>query len=331
MILARLANWLGAEGQLRLGKQSRMGTVASSVVNPVVEALRQLGYQPRPQESADEAFDQAAQALGDPAIALKLPPLIPIGALGDVDYALCTSPTLRLGLARLTRFYSTLTARVTATLEEGPVAALVLHRKPVPYSRHWAEFALAMIGHRIRQVLGEPIAFDGSSVGHAAPVDRRPYERFFGAPLAFSHPLERLCFPGRYLEARLRTASVPVAELLERHLEAKVSSSEEDTLLAKVASSISDQLARGAVSVRQTAKSLAVSSRTLQRELQRRNTTWHGVLDGVRKVRAQALLARGDSITEVSVQLGFADASAFFRAFRRWTGTSPGTSRSNRP
>ncbi len=301
--------------------------VAHTVVSPVVEALRQLGYRATNVDSADEAFEHAAHELGEPAIALKLPPLIPIGALGDVDYALCTSPTLRLGLARLSRFYSTLTSRVTASLVEGPTAALVLHRKPVPYSRHWAEFALAMIAHRIRQVLGEPVVFAGSTVGHPPPPDRRPYERFFGAPLGFGEGHERLAFPGRYLDSRLRTASAPIAELLERALEARAKTSAGDTFLLKVDASIGEQLARGTASLEATAKALALSSRTLQRELQRRHLTWHTMLDEVRKVRAQELLAQGDSIAEVSAQLGFADASAFFRAFRRWTGTSPGAAR----
>lgn len=305
--------------------------VSHTVVSPVVDALRQLGFQPAPHESEDEVFERAARDLAEPAISLKLPPLIPIGALGDVDYVLCTSPTLRLGLARLCRFYSTLTSRVTATLEEGPMASLVLHRKPVPYSRHWAEFALAMIGHRVRQVLGEHLVFEGSTVGHAAPPDRRPYERFFGTSVAFGQATERLSFPGRYLDARLRTASVPVAELLERALEARAKTSAGDTFLLRVDASIGEQLARGAASLPLTAKSLAVSSRTLQRELQRRNTTWHSMLDDVRKVRAQELLSHGDSIAEVSAQLGFADASAFFRAFRRWTGTSPGATRPAKP
>ena len=46
-------------------------------------------------------------------------------------------------------------------------------------------------------------------------------------------------------------------------------------------------------------------------------------IDEVRKERAEQHLSEGYSVREVARLLGFADASAFHRAFKRWSGATP--------
>lgn len=55
-------------------------------------------------------------------------------------------------------------------------------------------------------------------------------------------------------------------------------------------------------------------------------TTFRDVCDATRRGLAMGYLAdRRVSISEVAFLLGFSDQASFTRAFRRWTGTSPGT------
>jgi AraC-like DNA-binding protein len=73
------------------------------------------------------------------------------------------------------------------------------------------------------------------------------------------------------------------------------------------------------------ARKLDLSGRSLQRHLSFRNTTFEAVVDRVLTRHATTLLERGEmQITQVAVQLGYADPSHFVRAFRRWTGQTPG-------
>lgn len=73
-----------------------------------------------------------------------------------------------------------------------------------------------------------------------------------------------------------------------------------------------------------TAGALHMSARTLQRRLQDHSMTFHDVLGTVRARRAKEMLRQpGCSIAEVAVQMGYADATGFSHAFRRWTGLSP--------
>jgi AraC-like DNA-binding protein len=73
------------------------------------------------------------------------------------------------------------------------------------------------------------------------------------------------------------------------------------------------------------ARKMDLSGRSLQRHLSANQTTFEAVMDRVLTRHALMLLERGDMpITELALQLGYADPSHFVRAFRRWTGQTPG-------
>jgi AraC-like DNA-binding protein len=73
------------------------------------------------------------------------------------------------------------------------------------------------------------------------------------------------------------------------------------------------------------ARKMDLSGRSLQRHLSARDTTFETVMDRVLARHSMTLLERGDMpITELALQLGYADPSHFVRAFRRWTGQTPG-------
>lgn len=76
------------------------------------------------------------------------------------------------------------------------------------------------------------------------------------------------------------------------------------------------------------AKVLGMSNSTLQRRLQLEGVSYQGVKDDLRRDIAINLLSRGDlSIIDVAFHTGFQEASAFHRAFKKWTGASPGAYR----
>lgn len=88
---------------------------------------------------------------------------------------------------------------------------------------------------------------------------------------------------------------------------------------------ITQRLASGAP-MPDVAAALGLSERTLRRRLAGDGTTYQRLLDEVRQSLAEELLATGRlSVGEVAVRLGYAEASSFILAHRRWTGRTPGT------
>jgi AraC-like DNA-binding protein len=73
------------------------------------------------------------------------------------------------------------------------------------------------------------------------------------------------------------------------------------------------------------ARKMDLSGRSLQRHLSNHNTTFEAVIDRVLTRHATTFLEQGEmQITQVALHLGYADPSHFVRAFRRWTGQTPG-------
>ena len=71
-----------------------------------------------------------------------------------------------------------------------------------------------------------------------------------------------------------------------------------------------------------------MSPRTLHRRLEEEGTSFRRVLTDVRReLAARHLQERRLAIGEIAFLLGFSEASAFHRAFKRWTGHAPLTDR----
>ncbi len=110
-----------------------------------------------------------------------------------------------------------------------------------------------------------------------------------------------------------------VADFLERQvLEAVPKSRPVD---AQVVQAIREQLEH-APTAASVARGLGLSRRTLYRRLGDADTTFHALLDGVRREHALEHV-HSASVVELTVELGFSEPRSFHRAFVRWTGMGP--------
>lgn len=145
-------------------------------------------------------------------------------------------------------------------------------------------------------------------------------------PVRFGAPFNGVIFPSALLDLPLRDADPRMASYLVRHAEALLQEVQavDAPLEERVRHAISTALASGDVEAPAIAKTLGVSVRTLQRELQGRGTSFSNEVDLARKGRALTLLRRPElTVAEVAFMLGYSDARVFHRSFRRWTGTTP--------
>jgi AraC-like DNA-binding protein len=99
----------------------------------------------------------------------------------------------------------------------------------------------------------------------------------------------------------------------------------EATLVEKVHRTLRTLLLHGRSSGADVAQSLAMHRRTLDRRLSAAGTTFQQVLDRVRFAVAKELLEESTvALVDITAALCYADDVSFIRAFRRWTGTTPG-------
>ena len=79
-------------------------------------------------------------------------------------------------------------------------------------------------------------------------------------------------------------------------------------------------------------KPLRMSRRNLQRRLAAEGTTLSEMLQDYRRGRAEAMLReRRTSIEAIAADLGYADGTVYWRAYRNWTGHSPSRAKADLP
>ena len=161
------------------------------------------------------------------------------------------------------------------------------------------------------------------------PHTLTPYKRFYKAPLAFNQEQNGILFPAQWLDRPLNTADVHLFKHLEKEAE-KYHTKYPDNILGNLRRLILASLSLRDFSVERIASELGMHKRTLYRKLQEEGTSFQHELEAIRYEIAQNLLLhRTTTLNEIAAKLGYSEISAFSRAFKRWSGTTPTQWRAN--
>jgi AraC-like DNA-binding protein len=159
---------------------------------------------------------------------------------------------------------------------------------------------------------------------------REPYEKLFGCPVQFGAERNRFWVSSESLEIPILQPDPSLFSLLSgfaaRELDKlrKLAPPPEKSFKAQVMELMSAALVHREVQKELIARRLGMSEKTLQRRLKDEGTSYHDLLDELRQEMAKSLLQRRTEITieGISYLLGYSEPSAFYKAYRRWTGKS---------
>ena len=151
------------------------------------------------------------------------------------------------------------------------------------------------------------------------------YDELFQCPVTYGQDQEVWIFAATDLEQPL-TGSIPeVADATDRIAENYIASLDESTVATAVRQLLVQLLPSGKMDQDTIAKRLYRSRSTLQRQLSAEDTNYRHILESTRRDLAQHYLEDGEyTQAQIAFMIGFADQSNFARAFKRWTGVSPG-------
>ncbi|HVW26876.1 MAG TPA: AraC family transcriptional regulator ligand-binding domain-containing protein [Polyangiaceae bacterium] len=278
-------------------------------------------------------IDQVAQT-EDEDLGIKAARVAGLGRGGALDYAMHSAATVRSAIevgARYTRLFSD-SLRVLLDFR-GP-RAIVRLGTTIPAPRAVPDFATAYwyLNHT-RTPLGTAAKLE-CFFEHEKPVNTDEYDRTYGDPaeLHFDAGFYGFAFDREYLDAPLSTSDPSVHAVLCEHLALAAARLDDNpTLSSRVREMAMQDLEGGALSATRIARRLRMSTRTLSSRLEREGTTFTMIVDGLRRELAIAYVGHPEiSHTEIAYRLGFAHVEAFYRAFKRWTQTSPGSYRRER-
>lgn len=162
-------------------------------------------------------------------------------------------------------------------------------------------------------------------VTHAAPAWRGEYERIFQVPVTFGCDRNALVTDEAWLNWKPPAPSRYVFGIFSARAQALLEELERaETVRARVESLVMPVLHKGPVRMATIAARMALSRRTLFRRLKAEGATFETVIDELRHRLARDYLnGKKLSVNETAYLVGYSDPTAFSRAFKRWTGTSP--------
>jgi AraC-like DNA-binding protein len=111
--------------------------------------------------------------------------------------------------------------------------------------------------------------------------------------------------------------------MFKRQLESLAATAPDD-FVQRVESVIRVAIPKGEISLTSAAKSLALSTRSLQRKLQEQGTSFHEMVDTSRRQVAEHYISNSNlQLSQITELLGFTRLSNLTHAFKRWHGMSP--------
>jgi AraC-like DNA-binding protein len=286
-----------------------------------------------PLKVEEALWREASRATGIDAIGLAAAELVQPGMFDVLDYAVRSSTDVEDALARLIRLnrleHDAATFVVTRRGDGTVRLAHTFHGSGAP-GRHLTEFTLAGLLVAARQCTEQPVVAREVHLRSARPADLAPYARVFGETVRFEQEEGALIVEEAVLALPFKRADSALCAILERHAEALLGALPplESSLSDRVRTLITAQLRGGDPSVGAIADGLHMSDRTLQRKLAAEGASFDEIVDGLRAELARRYLEDPRlAIGEVAFLLGYSEASAFHRAFKRWTGRTPGDHR----
>lgn len=277
-----------------------------------------------PTEAINAAFEHAAEAAGVEDFGLRLAELRGFSNLGPVTVLARDEPDIR---SALDIFISYLPlhneALDVALLIEDDVAILQCVIQSSSPSIQAMDVAVAMLHRILKQLLGSNWTPELVSLERVAPVDRRHFHHVFGRRVHFAQEFSGIVFdpadlarPNLLADSALR----PYTEDLRRNLQGLKT----QPLDARVRRILRTMLASRHCTAVFVAGQLGLSRRSLDRGLAALGTSFHAILNEVRRDAAQGQIKGSTrSMMEIAALLGFNSSAAFATWFKGQFGIAP--------
>ena len=272
----------------------------------------------------------AMRELDDEALGWFSRPL-PWGSYGMLARASLSAPTLGTALKRWCRHHRLLTPDITlALVTTGEVASVTLtEHRPPGGDGGLREFCFVSV---LRNVVGlacwfvdSRIPLLGASFPFEAPPHAEAYQVMFDGPTTFGADETGIRFDARYLALPLKRDEAAMKQMLQRALPIQVRPYRRDRLLVQRVRQVLTSQPLAAHNAADLAEQLNTSARTLHRQLSEEGATLQALKDEVRRQRAIEWLQRTSKpIKQVAEAAGFQNEKSFIRAFKGWTGVTPG-------
>ncbi|WP_162560730.1 AraC family transcriptional regulator [Methylobacterium durans] len=322
------------------------GSIQAALAQEAASLLRHLGADPDPVIRAAgldpvmltdpnaiiplaafcELIARSGACTGCPHFGLLLGRRVRLSSLGLIGSLMLQSETVGDALRSLIRHVEMHCVGATTALTAKDGTAVwncVVYEPGTECADQIADAAAAAGTNVLRGLCGADWSPEEVLLPRAVPTDELTYRAVFKAPVRFNRETAALVFPASQLDQPIPGADPALLQTLRERLAEQSRRSSPD-FTARLRHLLRTELMHGDCSAERIAGLLSMHRRTLARRLRAEGTAFSVVADEGRFEVARQLIDHTDiPLAQIAAALGFSEASAFTRAFRRWSGESP--------
>ncbi|MGI9291129.1 MAG: AraC family transcriptional regulator [Gammaproteobacteria bacterium] len=283
-----------------------------------------------PYSSMQKLWAASIEATGDPCFGLIVGRNIRPTTFHALGFSWVSSRTLLESLQRLCRYSRLLTtapSEITLTEADGMCTLhdqALADRQREYHPASADAFFMAVIG-LCRQASNKHFRPAQVCLRYRDPNLIETYVNAFDCPVHFNADHPSITFNKGDLERPLPGDNLELALTHDRIAEEYIAALNPETISTEVRKLLIELLPSGEASQQHVASEMNRSLSTLQRQLAAEGTSYKTIREQTRQELAEKYVREGRySLSQIAYLLGFSDQSNFSRAFRRWTGHSPG-------
>lgn len=312
-----------------LDAAQRQGAARAQVLAQAGIDPAELEHERWPIDHITRLWRAAVHCTRDPGFGLKVGARVGPASFNVVSYLLQSAPSLREAIAGVQKYQRLISDGGRFQVIAGATASWVVYHPRqgmLAFSPHQIEAVLAAVVTFPRWIMGLAARAQRVQFSHARIGPPAGYRRTFRCPVEFEQAFNGVLLDNALLDAPLPQADAQLARLHEQYARARLQAlTPADTLAEDLRDWIASRVQAQLPTRAQAAQALGLGERTLARRMQAQGLSFTALLDAARRQAAlQAVAHTQRPLAEIGATLGFAEASTFWRAFRRWTGHTPG-------
>lgn len=249
------------------------------------------------------------------------------GSFAMMCHAVLNCPSLQHALERSLRFFALLLDDIRGKLErrDSHASLVLVERGPKP--RVFANEVLLMLVHGLScWLVGRRIPILHACFSYPEPPHSAEYRLMYSTRLTFNAPRTEILFDAPHLALPIVQNERTVKEFLRNAPEnILVKYKNGSSMGARIRRRLRQSLPGDMPEFERLAEDMNMTVATLRRRLHEEGTSYQVLKDQLRRDLAIFHLSRSKrSAMDIGLELGFSERSAFHRAFKKWTGASPG-------
>ncbi|WP_212625532.1 AraC family transcriptional regulator [Pseudomonas sp. PP3] len=271
-------------------------------------------------------LELASKASANPVFGLEFGLYQGVGIFGSLLYLVRNARSVGDALRDLGHYFHVHDNYGDVVVHQADEHALLYYASEaenLPGSRHVSELVVG-VGHQLmRTLLGNRWQPAVAMFQHSAAVNPVRYRRLLGVAPRFNSAFDAWMFDVNLLSVSLSDADPALHRLMQQHLD-NISRLHSNQLPSHIQRLLRSFLPSGRVTIDHIADFMRLSPRSLQRHLAEQGTSFQTLLDDTRQSMTLRYLEESDmTLMQLTEVLGYANQSAFSRAFQRWFGVSP--------